>query len=279
MTSKNPTGPFSALKMSRFFTTTESNRRLSAVFLAVGLVMSSGKLIAQNVWIDGVVKPYKAVIISASLREIIRKIEVSEGDRIKEGQMLVRLESEKQRLSVERYALVISKATFDQKAAQRLFEQNVASRDDAMNKDIELKRLQVEQDIARAELSDREIKSPLNGVVVRKLKESGESVNETEPILQIMETDRLLLSFYLEADMLTSVKLGQELATRYPELSSEMVKKAVVDFIDPEVDARSGLFRVRLLLDNKDDSIKPGMRVQTEFPAAATRKPVGKPQQ
>lgn len=243
------------------------------------MTISSGKLAAQSAWVDGVVKPYKAVIISASLREIIRKIEVSEGERIKEGQMLVRLESEKQRLSIERYALVISKATFDQKAAQRLFEQNVASRDDAMNKDIELKRLQVEQDIAKAELADREIKSPINGVVVRKLKESGESVNETEPILQIMETDRLLLLFYLEADMLASVKLGQELATRYPELSTDTVKKAVVDFIDPEVDARSGLFRVRLLLDNKDDSIKPGMRVQAGFPAPVVQKPAGKPQQ
>jgi RND family efflux transporter MFP subunit len=242
------------------------------------MTIASGNLTAQNAWVDGVVKPYKAVIISASLREIIRKIEVSEGERIKEGQMLVRLESEKQRLSIERYALVISKATFDQKAAQRLFEQNVASRDDAMNKDIELKRLQVEQDIAKAELADREIKSPINGVVVRKLKESGESVNETEPILQIMETDRLLLLFYLQADMLASVKLGQEIATRYPELSAGTVKKAVVDFIDPEVDARSGLFRVRLLLDNKDDSLKPGMRVQAEFPASVAQKPAVKQQ-
>lgn len=255
-----------------------SCRRL-VVLLAIGVAVASENAVAQTVWLDGVVKPYKAVTISASLREIIRKIEVSEGDRIKEGQMLVRLESEKQRLSIERYALVISKATFDQKAAQRLFEQNVASRDDAMNKDIELKRLQVEQDIARAELADREIKSPLNGVVVRKLKESGESVNETEPILQLMETDRLLLSFYLESNLLSSVKPGQELATRYPELSPDTVRKAVVDFIDPEVDARSGLFRVRLLLDNKDDSIKPGMRVQAEFPAVAVKTPIGKPQQ
>lgn len=278
MIAKNATSPFTAFTMRQLFFRTWGWRQGCAVFFVLLMTMPSGNLKAQTAWIDGVVKPYKAVTISASLREIIRKIEVSEGERIKEGQMLVRLEAEKQRLAIERYALVISKASFDQKAAQRLFEQNVASRDDAMNKDIELKRLQVEQDIARAELADREIKSPINGVVVRKLKESGESVNETEPILQLMETDRLLLLFYLQADMLSSVKLGQEIATRYPELSADTVKKAVVDFIDPEVDARSGLFRVRLLLDNKDDLLKPGMRVQAEFPAAVN-KPVSKPQQ
>ncbi len=236
------------------------------------MVTASGGGFAQTVSIDGVVKPFKSVIISASLREVVRKIEVSEGDRIKEGQILIRLESEKQRLAVERYELMITKATFDQKAAQRLFEQNVASRDDALNKEIELKRLQVEQNIAKAEIAEREIKSPLNGVVVRKLKESGESVSEVEPILQIMENDRLLLLFYLDANMLASVKIGQELNTRYPELSAKTVKKAVVDFIDPEVDARSGLFRVRLLLDNKDESVKPGMRVQAEFPVLAVGK-------
>lgn len=223
----------------------------------------------QTVSVEGLVKPFKSVTISASLREVIQKIDVAEGDRITEGQILIHLESEKQRLAVARYELLISKATFDQQAAQRLFEQNVASRDDALNKEMELKRLQTEQDIAKAEFEEREIKSPLSGVVVRKFKESGESVSEVEPILEVMENDKLLLLFYLDAHMLASVKLGQEISTTYPELSPGTVKKAVVDFIDPQVDARSGLFRVRLLLDNKDESIKPGMRVQAEFPVLA----------
>lgn len=228
---------------------------------------SSSAAPANNAWLNGVVKPFKSVVVSATLREVIEQINVEEGDRIEAGQALIHLRSDKQRLAVERYELVIRKAEFDYKAAQRLFEQNVSSRDDALNKELELKRLIVEQAIAQAEYDERTIKSSLNGVVVKKLKEAGESVNEVEPILQIVENDRLLLLFYLHADMLPLIKMGQELNTRYPALSSDIVKPAKINFIDPEVDARSGLFRVRLLLDNSDELIKPGMQVQAAFPA------------
>lgn len=249
--------------------TDRSNEQVAVVAPPPAITTEAADEAGPTVLVDGVVKPFMAVTLSASLREIIRSIDVAEGDRITEGQVLIRLESEKQRLAVERYELMIAKATFDQQAAQRLFEQNVASRDDALNKEMELKRLQAEQGIAKVDLAQREIRSPLNGVVVHKLKEAGESVSEVEPILHVMETDRLLLLFYLDADMLSAVKVGLELETTYPELASGTVKKAVVDFIDPEVDARSGLFRVRLLLDNKDEAIKPGMRVQAKFPTLA----------
>ncbi|RBP45386.1 RND family efflux transporter MFP subunit [Roseimicrobium gellanilyticum] len=215
---------------------------------------------------EGVVKPFRAVTISASIREIIRKIQVEEGDRIKEGQPLVNLQSEKQQLAVERYEQMISKAQFDYNAAKRLFDQNVSSRDDALAKEVELKRLQAELSIAKAELAEREILSPLTGVVVRKFKESGESISENDPILQVMTTDQVLLLFHLEASQLPAISLGQEFAVQFPEMPNVKSLKAKVNFIDPEVDARSGLFRVRLLLDNKEGTIRPGLRVQAAFP-------------
>ncbi|QIF04546.1 efflux RND transporter periplasmic adaptor subunit [Roseimicrobium sp. ORNL1] len=215
---------------------------------------------------EGVVKPFRAVTISASIREIIRKIHVEEGDRIKEGQPLVSLLSEKQQLAVERYDQMISKAQFDYNAAKRLFDQNVSSRDDALAKEVELKRLQAELNIAKADLAEREILAPLTGVVVRKFKESGESISENDPILQVMTTDQVLLLFHLEASQLSSIKLDQEYAVQFPEMPDVKGLKAKVTFIDPEVDARSGLFRVRLLLDNKEGLVRPGLRVLAPFP-------------
>lgn len=222
---------------------------------------------------EGITKPFKSVVISASMREIISQIHVEEGDKITEGQMLVDLQAEKQRLAVERYTQMLTKAQFDFNAAQRLYEQKVSSKDDALAKEVELKRLQAELGIAKAELTEREVRSPFNGVVVHKLKEAREAVNEVDPILQIMQTDQLLLLYYVEAPYLSVLKIGQELTVRFPELVPVVTRKAKVNFIDPEVDSRSGLFRVRLLLDNKDDALKPGLRVQADFPVLPVTKP------
>jgi len=235
------------------------------IFL-LALFISPGVVPAQELTSrEGVAEPYKTVTLSASIREIIREIHVEEGDRVEAGEVLVNLRSEKQQFAVERYDQMISKAEFDFHAAQRLFEQKVASRDDAFAKEVELKRLQAELGIAKSELADREIKAPVSGVVVRKFKESAESIAENDPILQLIVTDQLLLLFHLEAGMLPSIKLGEEIPVRFPEIPMIPDSVAEVNFIDPEIDSRSGLFRVRLLLDNSSGLVRPGLSVEADF--------------
>lgn len=214
---------------------------------------------------EGVAKPFKTVIMSASLREVITKIAVEEGDRIKQGQVLVSLEAEKEKLAAERLVQMIAKAQFDFNASKRLFEQNVSSRDEMLAKDVDLKRLQAELKIANAEVAEREMVAPLTGVVVHRYHEVGEAVNEAEPILQVMDSDKLLLLFYLEAPMLSVLKMGDEVAVSFSEMVPAVERKAKINFIDPEVDARSGMFRVRLLMDNSDHAIRPGMKVRGAF--------------
>lgn len=218
-------------------------------------------------WQEGVAKAFRTVTLSASLREVITKISVQEGDRIKEGQVLVSLESEKEKLAVERLEQMLEKAQFDYNAAKRLFEQNVSSKDEALAKEVEMKRVDAELKIAKAEVAEREVRAPLTGVVVQRYREPGEAVNEAEPMLEVMEADRLLLLFHLETRLLSVLKLGQELDVQFPELSPPLLRKAKVHFIDPQVDARSGLFRVRLLLDNQDGQARPGMKVRAKFPS------------
>ena len=218
-------------------------------------------------WHEGVAKAFRTVTLSASLREVITKISVQEGDRIKEGQVLVSLESEKEKLAVERLEQMLEKAVFDYNAAKRLFEQNVSSKDEALAKEVEMKRVDAELKIAKAEVAEREVRAPLTGVVVQRFREPGEAVNEAEPMLEVMEADRLLLLFHLETRMLSVLKQGQEIEVQFPELSPPLNRRAKVHFIDPQVDARSGLFRVRLLLDNQDGQARPGMKVRAQFPA------------
>lgn len=235
-----------------------------AIFSASGMAQTPA---ASPEWREGVAKPFRAVILSASLREVITSIAVAEGDRVQEGQVIVNLEAAKEKVAVERLQLMLEKAQFDYNAAKRLFEQNVSSKDEALAKELELKRIKADLKIAEAEVAEREIKAPLTGVVVHRLHEVGEAVNEAEPIMQVMEVDRLLLLFHLEATMLSVLKKGQEVEVTFPELSPPLQRRAKVDFIDPEVDARSGLFRARLLLDNRDGQARPGMKVRAKFPS------------
>ena len=193
-------------------------------------------------------------------REVITSIAVEEGDRITKGQVIVDLEAEKERLAVVRLELMLEKARFDAEAAKRLFESNVSSKDDMLAKQTEQKRIDAELKIAKAEVAERAILAPIDGIVVQRVREPGEAVNEAEPIMQVMDTDKLLVLFHLETPLLTGLKLGQEAEIVFPEVAPPVKRKGSIHFIDPAIDPRSGLFRVRVLLENKDNAARPGMK-------------------
>ena len=127
--------------------------------------------------------------------------------------------------------------------------------------------MQVELEMAKAVVAERQMLAPFDGVVVNRYREPGEAVNEADPILKVIDADKLLLLFYMDVRMLSVLKVGDQLDVTFPEISPPLARKAVITFVDPEVDGRSGMFRVRLLMENADHAARPGMKVRTEIPS------------
>lgn len=240
--------------------------------LLLSLLLGAVSVSAEEVRIEeGMAKPFEDITMMAPIRELIREMHVEEGDLIKQGDVLVSFRSEKQRLAVERHKQLVSKAEFDYQAVQRLYEAEATSLEDKLAKEVELKRLENELQIAEEELAERTLVAPFDGVVVRKFKDPGESIAENDPVIQVIMVDRLKLLFHLEAKFLPLIQIGQDIAVSFPALPEVPEALATVNFIDPVVDSRSGLFRVRLLLDNQEGLVRPGLRVRGSFPEPPAR--------
>jgi RND family efflux transporter MFP subunit len=226
------------------------------------VVLLAGELRQQQ----GTVEPAEDIEMMAPIRELVVEMHVEEGDRIVKGDPLVSLRSDIQQLTVESLEQQRKKAEFDYKAAKALFEDDVQSENDALTMEVEFKRVDNQLSMAKADLRQRTLLAPFDGVVVRRFKDPGESIAESEPVLQVMRVDELKLLFHLEARLLPFITLGQKIPVSFPALPQVEGMAGTVHFIDPVVDARSGLFRVRLLLDNQKEQIKPGLRVVGSFP-------------
>ena len=72
--------------------------------------------------------------------------------------------------------------------------------------------------------------------------------------------------FFLSTEHLDLFELGDHVGVEFSELKNNLSGKAALKFIDPQVDSRSGLFRLRFEFDNKDAKIKPGVRVRMKLP-------------
>ncbi len=225
-------------------------------------------VLARAVEVEGSAQPFQRVTVSSPIEEIVIKVEVAEGDMVEQGQLLALLANDREKLQVERLAAMVEKAEYDYRASEKLHEQKIETAEKLFERKVELARLQAEKKMAEYEASQREVRSPIKGVVTQRHKDPGESVARVEPIVEIVDNSRLLLQFYLDTAFLARVKKGDRIEVVFPELKGEKAHDARVDFLDPEVDAKSGLFRLRLLLENPDLTLKPGLRVIARLPDA-----------
>lgn len=239
--------------------------RLTAFLLPLALLAPSAHA-SPPVEFDALVLPFKEVVVSSPVQSTLTAIPFKEGDTVKIGQTLAQLYNRIEELDMLRARAALEKREFDDRSAARLFAEQIISEDEAMKNRIELElaRLQYEQ---AAELHrQRTILAPIDGLIVEKNREIGETVTASQPLFRLIDLSRVYIQFYVRAEDASQIHLGQQLDIRCPVIDPARVFRGPVDFIDPRVDAASGLLRMRVLLDNTENTIKPGLRALVQLP-------------
>ncbi len=118
-------------------------------------------------------------------------------------------------------------------------------------------------------LGDAVIYSPMNGVVLRKNSEPGETVGAGTPIFTIGDLENPWIRVYVKEDALGLVKLGQQAEVRvdsFPEKTYEGTVSYIsseAEFTPKSVQTREErvklVFGVKISVKNRDNELKPGM--------------------
>ena len=217
--------------------------------------------------VQGLVLPFKEVAVSSPvMQDNIKDIEVDEGDQVKQGDVLAHLLNDREQLEVKRCENLIKRAEFEYKGMKTLADEKLATQDSEVEKETDLEAAKIEYQLAATALDEKTIKSPLSGIVVKRYKEPGESVDRTERLFDIVNIDQVYIQFYLEPELIEKLAVGDKVPVHFPAyINGAQEYEASVAFIDPRIDAASGLFRVKLLLDNANHDIKAGMRGEADF--------------
>ncbi len=113
----------------------------------------------------------------------------------------------------------------------------------------------------------RTISAPISGLIVERNREVGETVSASQPLFRLVDISRVFAQFFVTAEDARALRVGDRLNIRCQVADPQRVFVGTIDFIDPRVDAASGLMRVKVLIDNSDGALKPGLRAQTQFAA------------
>ncbi len=120
-----------------------------------------------------------------------------------------------------------------------------------------------EREVAAAQLSQRVIRSPFDGVIAERFVSAGERVDD-KPIVRVAKVDPLRVQLVVPVAMYAEVQLGG-LATVLPELPGAAAVQARVSMVDKVVDPASNTFRVHLELPNPNGALPAGLRCKAQF--------------
>jgi len=113
---------------------------------------------------------------------------------------------------------------------------------------------------AQERLAQMTIVAPFAGRVVRKQTEVGQWLQAGDPVAEVVALDQIEARLNVPESIAAGLKEGEStVRVRVRALGAEAT--GVVGFVLPEADAMSRLFPVRVVLDNADGRMRPGMSI------------------
>lgn len=223
--------------------------------------------------------PKHSAELGPKMSGTLTAVMVDEGEKVKKGQQLFRLDARTTRLGVTQAETALDGAVIARDNAQRELERQKVLAEkgtispavleraeaafNAANNGIEA--AQVAVSMARRYTSDSAVTSPIDGVVARKLKSVGETVTMMPPttVLVIQDQSVIELRARIPETTLKHVKEG-ELITAYFS-AVDVIRPATVVRIQPTVDPQTRTIEIVADVDNSDNLLRPGMYVEVEL--------------
>jgi len=241
------------------------------VELAESDVVKAGlRDMAQGIAISGSLKAVDSVFIKARVPGELQGLSVREGDFVKAGQVIARIEAGEYASRVRQAQEQAASAKAQVDVAQRQFDNNQALVDQGFISrtalDISLANLNAARstykaalagvEVAAKSVADTVLTSPISGQVAQRLAQPGERVGIDARIVEVVDLRHLELEASLGAQESMAVRVGQTAALQI-EGSAQTVTGQVVR-INPSVQGGSRSVLAYLRIDNQNHHLANG---------------------
>lgn len=189
------------------------------------------------------------------------------GDKIKEGQVIIRFEDEEYvnglAIDAKKLNLDISKDEYEKQKS--LYEKGGVTLRELRNSEVSSTTAQYDYESAEIRLAKMNITAPFSGVVVElPYYTKGTRVTSGQPMVSLMSYDKMYVDINLPEKSISEVKLGQEaLITNYTISEDTLV--GTVSELSPMISSETRTFSGKLLINNPDLTLRPGMFVKADI--------------
>jgi RND family efflux transporter MFP subunit len=276
--------PIIALVVTTFISCGESSREVAEVpVVKVTLGGKSTQETGTFITASGKVEAENSANLSTRMMGFINKVHVKVGQKVNAGQLLVSvnnadLQAKKAQVDagIAQAQAAFNNAKRDYERFQALYAQQSASQKelDDMTSRYEMAKAGLEgaqqmRNEVLAQFSYANITAPFSGVVTNTFVKEGDMANPGMPLVSVEGASRLQVTAMVTESDIAKIQNGMDVNVQLKSLDKEV--KGKVTEVSQSARNTGGQFLVKVTLNEKSETILPGMFANVQFPVASTK--------
>lgn len=232
-------------------------------FVLVGSVELKEEFYQHSVSFQGSIETDKNILIYPEIPGLLKKIHVSEGQKVTQGTLLAEISDGGLRDQLEqlKLQLKLAKTTFERQ--QRLWKQKIGSEIQFLQ--AKTNYLSIEKSVSQMkdQVAKTKITAPFDGVIDHIVADRGSNLTPgMTPIIRIINLDQMKVAAEIPEIHLPNIHTNTSAVVSVPVLGTQYEERVSVvgNFINPN----NRSFRVEISLDNKEQMLKPNMTALIE---------------
>jgi membrane fusion protein (multidrug efflux system) len=187
-----------------------------------------------------------------------------EGQKVKKDELLIKVDVAERQAAFDRAKATYEKASHFAERREALSSGQIVSEED-LEEALTAKALaEAGKREAKVRLEQGFIRSPIDGILDRLYVDPGEFVNRGQAVANIVDVDKIRINVNVPELDIRYLSVGQKALVTvdaYPDAEWE----GEIDLVSYKADPATKTFKVRVVVDNADRRIRPGMIARCAF--------------
>ena len=223
----------------------------------VGVAVAQSQVWEGTLTTIGSIAPVRGVALSNDAPGVVQQIFFESGDVVRQGQVLLQLDSSVERAQLASTASRRELASINAGRTRALVSSGALAPSQLDNDDYALKTSTKDVTALQAQIDRKVVRAPFAGRLGIRAVNLGQYLNPGTQITVLEDIDSVYVDFTLPQQDLATVKVGMPVRVNIEGASTS--SDGVIRAIDPEVDATTRSIKLRASVPNKGETLRPGM--------------------
>ena len=242
---------------------TVGNGVSSSSVMQADYVVVQPQPIANQISITGTLMPAESALLSAQISGLIEDIYFREGEWVKKGQTLLKLDDRQWVVQKEKLAAQLETAKKDLERKRELLAIKGISQAEVDDAELLIETIVADQKELAVRIDYAVIRAPFSGMVGLRNVSPGSYLSAGDPVARLVQVDPLKLEFNVPERYADQVREGQ--IVRFSLSNDETIYEARVYATEPVINESTRSLRIRAQVPNRDRKLIAGAFTQVNL--------------